>query len=204
MPSAAAASPRLPPPRGGGASLRLRPPHRLPPPPLAQGYAFCEFVNVGATDSTIQALNGKPIGNKFLTGTLRRKGAASARGGATPLAAHHPLTLPCSQAGAVALGLLGPDISPPAPPPPLLQQGLPRHGLVDPTLHLHLRLSQVEAATPLSPLVSSFRCFPPLAAAPPAPPPPRPRRPRRRPPPWLDVFGGAATRARSGSAIPRL
>lgn len=38
---------------------------RLPP---LQGYAFCEYVDVAVTDAVIQALNGKAIGNKFLTG----------------------------------------------------------------------------------------------------------------------------------------
>ena len=38
------------------------------PAPFVQGYAFCEYLDVGVTDAVIQALNGKPIGNKFLTG----------------------------------------------------------------------------------------------------------------------------------------
>ena len=33
----------------------------------AQGYAFCEYSDMGATDFVIQSLNGKPVGNKFLT-----------------------------------------------------------------------------------------------------------------------------------------
>jgi hypothetical protein len=32
-----------------------------------QGYAFCEFQDVGLTDYAIQNLNGKQTGNKFLT-----------------------------------------------------------------------------------------------------------------------------------------
>ena len=32
-----------------------------------QGYAFCEFQEIGLTDYVIQNLNGKQIGNKFLT-----------------------------------------------------------------------------------------------------------------------------------------
>ena len=32
-----------------------------------QGYAFCEYADLGATDFVIQSLNGKPVGNKFLT-----------------------------------------------------------------------------------------------------------------------------------------
>lgn len=34
----------------------------------SKGYAFCEFSDVVSTDAIIQALHGKPIGNKFLTG----------------------------------------------------------------------------------------------------------------------------------------
>lgn len=37
-------------------------------PASRQGYAFCEYLDVSVTDAVIQALNGKPIGNKFLTG----------------------------------------------------------------------------------------------------------------------------------------
>ena len=33
----------------------------------AQGYAFCEFQDISLTDYVIQNLNGKQIGNKFLT-----------------------------------------------------------------------------------------------------------------------------------------
>lgn len=33
----------------------------------SKGYAFCEFVDIHITDSVIHALNGKPVGNKFLT-----------------------------------------------------------------------------------------------------------------------------------------
>ena len=33
-----------------------------------QGYAFCEFEDPHVTDIVIQALHGKPVGNKFLTG----------------------------------------------------------------------------------------------------------------------------------------
>ena len=33
-----------------------------------QGYAFCEFLSIATADSTIQSLNGKAVGNKFLTG----------------------------------------------------------------------------------------------------------------------------------------
>ncbi len=36
-------------------------------PFAVQGYAFCEFQEVGLTDYVIQNLNGKQIGNKFLT-----------------------------------------------------------------------------------------------------------------------------------------
>jgi len=32
-----------------------------------QGYAFCEYSDMGATDFVVQSLNGKPVGNKFLT-----------------------------------------------------------------------------------------------------------------------------------------
>lgn len=32
-----------------------------------QGYAFCEYQDIGLTDYVIQNLNGKQIGNKFLT-----------------------------------------------------------------------------------------------------------------------------------------
>jgi RNA recognition motif-containing protein len=34
---------------------------------VLQGYAFCEFQDIGLTDYVIQNLNGKQIGNKFLT-----------------------------------------------------------------------------------------------------------------------------------------
>ena len=34
---------------------------------MAQGYAFCEFQDISLTDYAIQNLNGKQIGNKFLT-----------------------------------------------------------------------------------------------------------------------------------------
>ena len=34
----------------------------------SRGYAFCEFADVTVTDAAIQNLNGKPIGNKYLTG----------------------------------------------------------------------------------------------------------------------------------------
>ena len=34
---------------------------------VMQGYAFCEFQEIGLTDYVIQNLNGKQIGNKFLT-----------------------------------------------------------------------------------------------------------------------------------------
>lgn len=33
----------------------------------SKGYAFCEYMDVGNTDHVIQALHGKPVGNKFLT-----------------------------------------------------------------------------------------------------------------------------------------
>ncbi len=33
----------------------------------AQGYAFCELADVGKTDFVITNLNGKQVGNKFLT-----------------------------------------------------------------------------------------------------------------------------------------
>jgi len=32
-----------------------------------QGYAFCEFADITVTDNVIQSLNGKPVGNKYLT-----------------------------------------------------------------------------------------------------------------------------------------
>lgn len=32
-----------------------------------QGYAFCEYADTALTNYVIQALNGKPVGNKFLT-----------------------------------------------------------------------------------------------------------------------------------------
>ncbi len=34
---------------------------------IVQGYAFCEYQDIGLTDYVIQNLNGKQIGNKFLT-----------------------------------------------------------------------------------------------------------------------------------------
>ena len=39
----------------------------LKPYMFLQGYAFCEFQEIGLTDYVIQNLNGKQIGNKFLT-----------------------------------------------------------------------------------------------------------------------------------------
>lgn len=33
----------------------------------SKGYAFCEYIDVNVTDAVIQSLNGKPVGNKFLT-----------------------------------------------------------------------------------------------------------------------------------------
>ena len=54
-------------------------PPLLAPLPL-QGYAFCEYLDVGMTDAVIQALNGKPIGNKFLTGGLTGRGRPGGRG----------------------------------------------------------------------------------------------------------------------------
>lgn len=32
-----------------------------------QGYCFCEFADTALTNYVIQALNGKPVGTKFLT-----------------------------------------------------------------------------------------------------------------------------------------
>ena len=36
-------------------------------PATVQGYAFCEYADTALTNYVIQALNGKPVGNKFLT-----------------------------------------------------------------------------------------------------------------------------------------
>ena len=38
-----------------------------PWPAIVQGYAFCEYADTALTNYVIQALNGKPVGNKFLT-----------------------------------------------------------------------------------------------------------------------------------------
>lgn len=34
---------------------------------MAQGYAFCELADINNTEYVIQNLNGKQVGNKFLT-----------------------------------------------------------------------------------------------------------------------------------------
>ena len=36
----------------------------------SKGYAFCEFADVASTDAVINNLHGKPVGHKFLTGTI--------------------------------------------------------------------------------------------------------------------------------------
>ena len=33
----------------------------------SRGYAFCEFLDVNVTESAIQSLHGKPVGNKYMT-----------------------------------------------------------------------------------------------------------------------------------------
>ena len=38
-----------------------------PPAPPSQGYAFAEYADVAATDAAVSALNGRPVGTKFMT-----------------------------------------------------------------------------------------------------------------------------------------